>query len=447
MKYNINMKYLWRKTMKAFISFLMSAIAFISSFLGIAQKEPVLPAETDGFVPVVRFTACSDTHVTDYYEESDRAGRITKLFEVAYDFAQNDPYYNKLDAAMFVGDCTDNGTDKQFETLGEEIAAGKREGTQLLAIAADHHDGYIGPSSLDSISDISGLDSDFHAVINGFHFIGLSASKNEYDAYAPYQRRWLKEQLKAAAADDPEKPIFVCHHEHVLSTVYGSDPLDTWGIAYFNDILNKYPQIVHFSGHSHYPLNDPRSVVQGNFTTVGTGSMSYAEFRYKEKIKIRPSDNGRCAQFWIVEADAGNNVRLTGIDLNSADILCQYVLPAVCEKSEYVFTEKNQKLLSSAPAFGDGAVLEIADNHDGTYTVTAPKAVATDGKIVFAYRIRVFGTTGIQTHTEYLVNDYYLSNPYESVSFTVKARTGFRVEVTAENAYYMSSDPLVGYIG
>jgi len=432
--------------MKAVISFIMSAITLISSFFGIVQKDPVLPADTEDFVPVVRFFACSDTHVTDYYETSNRAGRITKLFNVAYEFAENDEYYKKLDAAMFVGDCTDNGTDAQFKILEDEINAGKRDGTQILAIAADHHDGYIGPSSLDSISKITGIDSDFHVVINGFHFIGLSASKNSYDQYAPYQRRWLREQLKAAAADDPSKPIFVCHHEHVVSTVYGSDPLDSWGIAYFNDILNQYPQIVHFSGHSHYPINDPRSVVQGKFTTVGTGSMSYAEFRYKTNIKIRPSDNGRCAQAWIVEADKDNNIRLTGIDVNTGYVLCQYVLPTLCDKSEYVFTKENMKKLSSAPKFSADANLDVVNNGDGTYTVSAPKAESTDGKIVFAYRIKVFNSLGMQTHTEYTVNDYYLKDSYDVISFTVKAKAGYRVEVTAENAYYMSSAPVAAEI-
>lgn len=428
--------------MQSVISFIMSVITIIASFFGIVQKEPVLPASTDNFVPVVRFFACCDTHVTEDYEEYERAGRITKLFEVAYDFAEKDENYKNLDAAMFVGDCTNNGTDKQFEIFENEIKAGIKDGTQLLAIAADHHDGWIGPSCLDSISAITGLDSDFHIVINGFHFIGISSSKNSYDQYAPYQRTWLKEQLETAKNDDPNKPIFVCHHEHIMGTVYGSDAIDTWGITYFNDILNQYPQVVHFSGHSHYPLNDPRSVIQGKFTTVGVGSMFYAEYRYKADIKIRPAGSNRCAQAWIVEADKDNNIRLTGIDVNTAEILCQYILPTLCDKSEYVYTDNNMKLLSSAPEFDSDAKLEISKNEDGTFNVTAPAANSTDGKIILAYVIRVYDSLGICVHNEHIMNDYYTSDSYKSVTFNCKLKSGYKVEVTAENAYYMASEPL-----
>lgn len=429
--------------MNKVISFFLSVVSLFTSFFGISVKDPVLPAPTGDFIPAVRFLVCSDTHVTENYEESERAGRIVRMFDIAYDFAGQDSNYGRLDAAMFVGDCTDNGTDKEFEILANEINTGKRDGTQILAIAANNHDGYIGPSSLDSISKISGLDPDFHIVINGFHFIGISASENENLRYTPDQRIWLREQLEEASSDNPDKPVFVCNHEHPFATVYGSD---VWSTVYFSDILSMYPQVVHFSGHSHYPLNDPRSIIQGSFTAVGTGAMSYTELKYKGVTKLSPSDCGECAQAWIAEADSGNNVRLTGIDVNTGKVLCQYVIPAVCKRNERVFTAANMKALSSAPEFADEAKLDVKDNNDGTYTVTAPAAESTDGFIVFVYRIRVFSKSGIQTYTEISGNDYYLSDCYTEISFTVKAEPGYRVEVTAENAYYMASEPVSAVI-
>ena len=433
--------------MQSAISFVMSVITFISSFLGLTPAEPVMPASTEDFVPVVRFLACSDTHVIENYEESFRAGRIVKLFNVAYELAEQDEYYQKLDAAMFVGDCTNSGTDKEFEIFADEINRGKKEGTQILAVAADNHDGYAGAAALEKISSITGLGSDFHIVINGFHFIGISAAKKGVGRYTPAQRTWLKNELDKAKADDPGKPVFVCNHEHVLGTVYGSSIVDSWGTAYFKDILKNYPQVVHFSGHSHYPLNDPRSVVQCGFTAVGTGSMNYAEFTYGLKNKIHPAGNEKLAQAWIVEADKDNNVRLTGIDTNTAAILCRYVVPAVCEKSERVFTKNNMKLLSSAPAFDADAALEIEPNGDGTFTVTAPAAKSTDGMVVFAHTVKVFNKAGIKTYSEYAIYDYFISDSSEYVSFTVKAEEGYKIELTAENAYGMFSAPLSAVIG
>ena len=45
----------------------------------------------------------------------------------------------------------------------------------------------------------------------------------------------------------------------------------------FAEILKNYPQVVDFSGHSHVPINDPRSIHQKHFTALGTGSLSYFE--------------------------------------------------------------------------------------------------------------------------------------------------------------------------
>lgn len=426
--------------MKAIMSFFMSIITFFCSIFGFAKTPAIEPEATDDFQAVVRFMVCSDTHMNLDHEE--KIGRIPAAFNFAYNFASNDKYYNKLDAAMFVGDVTDNGTQEQFDLLSSEINKGIKDGTTLLAIAAKNHDGYAGAACLDSLRAITDMDSDFHVVINGFHFIGLSRSKVENSHYSPYQRTWLKEQLEQAAADDPNKPIFVCHHEHVYNTVYGSSPYEGWYTTYFKDILKQYPQVVHFSGHSHYPLNDPRSVVQGDFTTVGTGAMAYMEFTYKTDRTIHPDKNNEAAQAWIVEADANNRIRLTGFDVIHGEILCQYVISSLTDKDTFVYTKSNMKKLSSAPAFDENAKVTVKSEEDGTCTVTAPAAKSTDGNIIFLYRVRVYNTAGIQTHTEYIINNYWQNDTYDTVSFNVEAKPGYKVEVTAENAYYMESAPV-----
>ena len=91
---------------------------------------------------------------------------------------------------------------------------------------------------------------------------------------------WAKEELKKAAEDDPTKPIFVQQHYHITNTVYGSD---LWGTDVFTSILNKYPQVIDFSGHSHYPINDPRSIWQGRFTALGCGTLAYFELEFLQE--------------------------------------------------------------------------------------------------------------------------------------------------------------------
>ena len=87
----------------------------------------------------------------------------------------------------------------------------------------------------------------------------------------------VKRRNGKSTKDDPEKPIFVFLHQHIKDTVYGSQEWGTQDSAKINAVLKEYPQVITFSGHSHYPLDDPRSIHQKDFTSVGTSSVSYME--------------------------------------------------------------------------------------------------------------------------------------------------------------------------
>ena len=77
-----------------------------------------------------------------------------------------------------------------------------------------------------------------------------------------------------------------------------------------------YPQIIYFSGHSHAPINDPRSIHQKHFTSLGTGTLSYFELDEFDKITgTIPDDCEKAAQMLIVEADAQNRVRVYPFDI------------------------------------------------------------------------------------------------------------------------------------
>ena len=75
--------------------------------------------ETD-FVPVLRFVASSDTHVTG--DGDVRTQRIGKMLDEAYAIANGDSNYKALDAVLVVGDLTEDGTPAQFEAFENAFA-------------------------------------------------------------------------------------------------------------------------------------------------------------------------------------------------------------------------------------------------------------------------------------------------------------------------------------
>ena len=105
-------------------------------------------------------------------------------------------------------------------------------------------------------------------TVKGYTFIG-----------AHWDKWWgvppLESYLPEHAAElRGERPFFYIQHPHPLDTCHGH-----WAWGYDNGIatraLSAFPNAIAFSGHSHHPLVDERSIWQGAFTSVGTGSLRY----------------------------------------------------------------------------------------------------------------------------------------------------------------------------
>ncbi|HBL41448.1 MAG TPA: hypothetical protein DDY98_07780 [Ruminococcaceae bacterium] len=430
--------------MQKIISFFTAAFTFLASFFGIGSDPQVIEQpKAENFKPVLRFMVCSDTHISE--KNDTRCQRIEKALDFCYSESKKDADHSTLDAAMFVGDVTDKGDPEQFEAFGEVMKNSLKSETDLLAVVAKNHDGYPGKQCRDLISAITGNDADFNVKIGGCHFIGLSTSKQTAMRYDLSQKIWLIKQLNQAVLEDPTKPIFFFHHEHIRNTVYGSSSFEGWGITDFTEILKRYPQVVDFSGHSHYPLNDPRSIWQGDFTAVGTGSLNYMEFTVDSDRTIHPNQNAVSGQAWLVEVDAKNQVRLRGFDVNDSKVLCDYLLTDVTDKATYAYTPFNQQAHSSAPKFNDTASLNVTNNGE-KYTVTCPAAVSTDDKPIELYRICVTSESGKVLYSDYLINNYWLPETYRTVEFEIEANAGDKISVTASNVYDMESAPLTATV-
>ena len=96
----------------------------------------------------------------------------------------------------------------------------------------------------------------------------------------------LSAYLAAHGRDvDPSLPFFYVQHPHPKDTCYGPW---AWGHdgGRVTECLSAFPNAIAFSGHSHYSLTDERSIWQGAFTSVGTGSLRYTGLPYNERYPV-----------------------------------------------------------------------------------------------------------------------------------------------------------------
>lgn len=414
-----------------FLSVLTTYGAIVSLFV-----HPQAPPDTGKFTPITRFIVTSDSHITTIGDV--QTTRLEKMIKIGYKIAKKDKEYNKLDAVLIAGDVTDMGTKIAFGSIKAATMPVLKCDTQLLAtISTSHDDRSIGKSSLELYENIMEQETDFHRVINGFHFIGISASKIKGEHYSNYQKKWLVKELDKAVADDPDKPIFVLQHEHISNTVYGSSDFEGWGMPDFAEILKNYPQVIDFSGHSHYPNNDPRSIWQGEYTAIGTGGLYYAEITVDDIKTVHPKGYRFASTFWVVEIDANNRIRLRAVDLNAQEYLCEYILNSPFDRS---FIPEQQKSRSKAPVFNENAKIKIRGNK-----VSLDAAQSTDGMPIFIYRAYAVDAQGNRTSVGKTVPKYFRFNVPDTVKIHLeKLPEGeYRIEVIAENCYGIQSEPLM----
>ena len=228
----------------------------------------------NNFKPVLRFSVASDVHIEDSTTTKD--DRLRQMIEVSYELAEeSDIGYKNLDAILFAGDIADTGTTYQFNKFKQILDENVNDGTEVLTTLGNH-EFFTNPSeTVDRyLSVFEDSKEDEHRVINGFHFISICPTDG--NSYSDDKVKWLEEQILIAEEDGKDKPIFFMNHHAVLETVYGTIGAN-WGSNAFKYVLKKHPQVVNFAGHSHFPIADPRSLHQGDFTTVNTGSLAYYE--------------------------------------------------------------------------------------------------------------------------------------------------------------------------
>ena len=307
------------------------------------------PEQPEGKEVVLRFVAMSDVHIgavkdTDY-------NRFGQAMEAAYEYAESQ-LYNRLDALLVAGDMTNYGYENEIKAFKKGLDAFVKKETKTQLIMGNHE--YFveaGDHVIERWERILERKKNTHDVINGYHFINLSLS--DYSDYGP-SLTWLKEELAKAAADDPKKPIFVQNHYPVTDTVYGSD---LWGTDQLTEIFNQYPQIIDFSGHSHYPINDPRSIHQDTFTSLGCGTLSYYELEPGMIYGTIPPNASNACQYYIVEVHADYSVNIKLYDVLTKQFFpIEYEIAHPSDPATFVYTEERRNS-ADAPVLMRSAIL------------------------------------------------------------------------------------------
>ncbi len=420
----------------SFMSFIGAILSVLMSFVSLFQapgytKTDEMPTTPEDFTPAVRFVVCSDTH--------NRNDNVAAMINRCYELYDNDPVYSGIDVFVFCGDMTSVGGNGDMDHFKAALDENIKGDTLSLVLLGNHE--MKNSKADDYFTELFGVEPNQHITVNGFHFISVS---NSYErAFSFSDVSWASKETDKAIEDTPELPVFTFQHPHNFGTVYGST---VWSTPLIDTAWNGKSNVVNFSGHSHYPINDPRSIWQGSYTALGCGGMNYFELDKDFVVGQHPEGYKTAAQFYIVEADTDGSVRIVAYDLNSESFFGEeYFIENINDKSTYAYTYMNRKEYDEPPVWNENTQVSIEKNENGEYILTFDEAQ--DKFIVHNYKIKVY-EGGILKQSKTHISDYYLINNSETASFNLgelnlKSGKECTVEITAVNAYFKLSEPLV----
>lgn len=412
----------------------------------VSQEASEEQSEADtfaNFLPVFRMAVSSDTHVSSPNDRN--ASRLKKLFESAYKYSSSQEY-NTLDAVIFAGDITNNGYKYEFDAFKSVLKTAVKEGTAVITVMGNH-EYYGGGQSVYLANMDDKLNK--HVVVNGFHIIGISPSNGE--SYDTATLNFLKDSLEEANDADSEKPIFTFQHHHIKNTVYVSSEWYTSSSPSLNAAFSKYPQVINFSGHSHGPVNIPTSMWQGKYTALGTGTLHYFEMTSGMSYGTVPPKSENAAQYYIIEVDAENRVRILPYNIltndffrtpSNADDDGEQLIYYIDKPSDSnTFRYKNRDKTAEKPYFAEGAALKISDIREKSAKLTIPQAI--DKQCMYSYEIVCKSEK--QTKTFNYFAEYYFEPLAKEQTFdltSLSQNTEYQVSVYPVNCFGKKGDAI-----
>lgn len=390
----------------------------------LSHTDPDFPKTFDPENIVFSFAAISDMHIANSTTDA-AAKKLENAFIQLKKQALIDDK-DGLDAVFAVGDLIDSGgygnkfsQMENYKAIYEKVFSPAE--TPMIFAPGNHDVAWNGSGvfSVGYLNDILGedyfltdIDKDAlseegnrHCVVNGFHVITLLPVSSNPVTYTAATKTWLDETLARITEENPNQFVFVLTHPMIYNTVYGSDLgpdlypgiTNMWYTKDITDILSKYNQVVTFGGHLHFPLNDPRSIMQTAFTSLGCGSVRYMAIEaggYEDMAGVTTMvDKDEFSQGLLVQLDKNGNMRITRMDfyhdeLIGEDWTVSYPVSDGSHLMKYTDARGNDE--NNEPPTLSTLDVTLGEISGSSQTVSVSFAAGADDEFVHHYRLAIW---------------------------------------------------------
>lgn len=393
---------------------------------------------------VASFAVISDVHINANKSSGEAVGSVDKFKNALNQCNAMAKQHGAdgLDGVLVVGDFIDspnsasqlNSFKNAYESIFDPVQV-----PMFYAVGNHEMPGYAWPSNMVAAAKYirNGLGSKYYlvdadkgmsenyecreAILGGIHVLAISPDGDQPISYDAKAAEWLDSRLKALTEENPGQYVIVLTHPMVTGTVYGSllgedggiwesSHPHYWASDALTPILRKYSQVVVFGGHLHFPLADPRSIWQGDFTAVGCGSVRYMACENGHYLHMRSAtvmnDSFRVSSGNFVQFDWNGNMRIYQMDFTNGAVYrnapyeIQY--PDVAKSNLKKFSHTALSLANGKPSV---STLTISDFTNTSFT--ANFAAGTDDEFVHHYVLTV-SRGSAKVGEARILSDFYL---------------------------------------
>ena len=188
--------------------------------------------------------------------------------------------------------------------------------------------------------------------------------------------------LSAAVASHPGKPVFVFAHQPPSGTTRNGR-----GIPAKRELLNRYPQAINITGHTHGSLRDERAIWQGEFTSVNIGCLQNWGGELPGVAPTRKENYG--AVLAEVFADRIVFRRLDVRDRKEYSADAPWTVPWPFDSSTAPYRPSVRKSNMPVPAFANGASIKVKPDADPFSALSVEFPPASVAARAFAYRVEL----------------------------------------------------------
>ena len=390
-------------------------------------------------VPYAKVGIMTDNHITDSPSSLERSRLALELFK-----------REGVDVVADLGDLGQANYEKGYDMYREmvdSIFPAKTSRPEFLYVHADHElynpkGGMLSrEEAFKRFRSHIGIEHPYFVErnCNGLPMLVFPQSLDLIGGLKSYE-----EKIAAACKANPGKPIVVFDHVPPYDTVYNSVMWGDRGMRH-RRILDKYPQVVSVSGHSHNSILNERCIWQGTFTAVDAGCLQ----RWQGLTVGSPIKSNQGFGVMVLEAYTTKLVfrRFDVRDGREDRRDARWVVPVPFNPARAPYSSARRAKAERLTRFPSGSSVKVSTDAVpfSTVTVTFPSAECEDDVLFYRVDIDRRGKGGAWERFARgdTMSDFHLRGEDRKGVHSVDYSTGY---FTGAGRYRISVTP-VGFFG